>query len=76
MCKIVFLSMWSTGLIIRFDLYGMHLPLSRHIPGVAVVADMDPIQLALDSFPDKRLVFSICFCMDRPHMVGRSPSLA
>lgn len=44
-------------------------------PGVAVVhrGDMDPIQLALDSFPDKRLVFAtICLLyMDRPLMVGR-----
>lgn len=44
-------------------------------PGVAVVrrGDMDPIQLALDSIPDKRLVFStICLLyMDRPLVVGR-----
>lgn len=59
------------------DLYEMHLPLLRHILGDAVDADMDPIQLAFDSPPDKRLAPSTtCSILDRPQMVGRSPSLA
>lgn len=42
-----------------------------------MIADMDPTQLALDdSPPNKRLACSICFCMDRPRMVGRFSSVA
>lgn len=72
----VFLCVRPTGLIIGSDLYEMHLPLLRHILGVAVNADMDPIQLALDSLLDKRLASFTCFFLDRPQMVGRLPSLA
>lgn len=42
-----------------------------------MVADMDSIQLALDSLPDKRLAPSIrSSFLDRPQMVGRLPCLA
>lgn len=69
--------MRDTGLIIRSDLYEMHLPLfETHTLGAAVIADMDPTQLVFDSLPNKRLACSICFCMDRPRMVGRFSSVA
>lgn len=76
-CKIVFSCAWDTGLIIASGLYEMHLPLlETHTLGAAVVADMDPTQLLFDSLPDKRLACSICFCLDRPQMVGRFSSVA
>lgn len=76
--KWTLLRMRDTGLIIRSDLYEMHLPLfETHTLGAAVIADMDSTQLALDdSPPNKRLACSICFCMDRPRTVGRFSSVA
>lgn len=71
-----FLCVRPAGLIIRSDLYGTHLPLLRHILGVAVVVDMEPIQLAFDFLLDKRLASFTFLFLDRAQMVGRLPSLA